>query len=110
MKETEHQTQAKARGFWSSVFAWWCAPNWSRSDPRALLVQCIVAVALMIFGGRQGLTVGCLLLWYLSAVVVPSIWGERLCRRFGSAWGTIIAFAPLWLPLLLALSVGLLIH
>ena len=75
-----------------------------------MLVLVILAVALMIFGGRQGLIGGCLLLWYLSTVIVPGIWGESLCRRFGSTWGMIIAFAPLWLPVVVALSVRLWIH
>jgi len=112
MKEAEHQGQGgkKARGFWSSFFHWWCAPSWSKSDPRAMLILAILAIALMIFGGSQGLIGGCLLLWYLSTVIVPGLWAESLCRRFGSKWGMIIALAPLWLPIVVALSAGLWIH
>src|SRR2546422_848699 len=37
----------------------------------------------------------------------PGIWAESLCQRFGSKWGMIIALAPLWVSVVLALSAGL---
>jgi len=61
----------------------------------------------MIFGGVKGLVIGSLVLWYLATMVIPVLWGETLCRRFGPKWGMIIAFAPLWVPIVLGLSAGL---
>ena len=67
----------------------------------------ILAVSVMIFGGKEGLGVGCLILWYVASVMIPRIWGPSLSQRFGWKWGMIIAFAPTWLPLVLALTAKL---
>jgi hypothetical protein len=102
MKKDKRKLQKK--GFWLFSFEWWMARYFSRSDPRIMIILFIIAVGLMIFGDKMGLIGGFLLLWYISTILIPALWKETLCRHFGSTWGTIIAFAPLWLPILLALS------
>jgi len=108
MKSDERQRrEEKVRGFRPSFFKWCLTANFTRSDPRIMLFLAIWAVALMIFGGSRGLMLGSLLLWWLATILVPAIWAESLCRRFGSKWGMIIALAPLWVPVVLALSARL---
>jgi hypothetical protein len=109
MKNSENQRseEKKTRGFWSTFLKWWCIPSYSRSDPRVMLILVIVALASMIFGGGKGIVVGSLLLWYLASIIIPALWGEGLCRRFGPKFGMIIALAPIWLPIALLLSSGL---
>jgi membrane-bound ClpP family serine protease len=109
MKINEHQMQEeqKTRGFRPSFFNWLTSPFLPRTDPRIMLILAIAAIASMIFGGVKDLIIGSLLLWFLVTLLIPILWGEGLCRRFGSKWGMIIAYAPLWLPFLLGLSAGL---
>ena len=73
------------------------------SRAAALLLLAVVAVAGMIFGDLTGLGIGLFVLWFLSTMVIPAVFWDALTRRFGETWGTLLAFAPLWLPLLLAL-------
>ena len=72
-----------------------------------MLLLAVGAVAAMIFGGVAGLWAGLLVLWYLSTMLIPAVFGNALTRRFGGTWGTILAFAPLWLPLMLGLTAKL---
>ena len=74
---------------------------------RAMVLLAVLAVAAMIFGGVEGLGIGLIMLWFLSTIVIPALFGDALTRRFGETWGMIFAFAPLWLPLLLALTAKL---
>jgi hypothetical protein len=76
----------------------------SRSNPLIGLVLATAGLLTMIFGGSKGLIAGSLLLWYIASVFLPALCGPFLCRQFGSALGMTIAFAPLWLPVLLVLS------
>jgi hypothetical protein len=94
MSEHEQQEKAKVRGFWSVAFKILLTP---------VAILTITAVASIVFGGRQGLGVGLLLLWCISMVVIPPLFFERLSRRFGAVWGTIIVLAPWWLPVVIAL-------
>jgi hypothetical protein len=72
-----------------------------------MLIMVIAAVAFMIFGGVQGLVGGAFVLWYLATMIIPCVYGERLVHRFGTKWGMTIAYAPLWVPIVLGLSAGL---
>jgi hypothetical protein len=74
-----------------------------------MLLLAIGVVAAMIFGGVQGLGIGLILLWFIFTIVFPALCGDALTKRFGETWGVILAFAPLWLPLLLALLAWLLL-
>jgi hypothetical protein len=85
-----------------------------RRNPFPILFLLIGGICCLIFAPaadktEQGtiLGIGVILLWFLSTVIVPALWGDALCKRFGEKWGMIIAYAPLWLPLLLALTAGL---
>ena len=99
MKKEEHRNQdgKKAFGFWSLLDLLMTAP----------IFLSVMAVGLIIFGSIEGLAIGCLLLWYVASVMIPRIWGDSLSRRFGWKWGMIIAFAPTWLPVVLALTAKL---
>jgi len=103
MKNVEHQLQEeeKTSGLWSRFLNFWLARYYSRTDPRAIIILAIAAIALMIFGGVEGLIFGSFLLWYLATILIPFLFRESLCRRFGLKWGTIISYAPLWLPFLI---------
>jgi hypothetical protein len=109
MKKDEHQRQEKekVRGFWPNFLEWWRTPNFSRTNHRvkfiAIIFQAALAIAIMIFGGGEGLVAGFFLLGYIATIIIPEIWGESLCRRFGWKWAMIISFAPLWLPFVLLL-------
>jgi hypothetical protein len=94
MSENQKQQETKTPGFWQVAFQLLLTP---------VVILTIAAVASIIFGGRKGLGVGLLLLWCVSIGLFPSLFGERLIRRFGTTWGIIIAAAPLWLPGVIAL-------
>jgi hypothetical protein len=72
-----------------------------------MLLLAVGTVAGMIFGGTNGLWIGLLVLWYLSTMFVPVLCGDALTRWFGDPWGTILALAPLWLPVVLAVTAKL---
>jgi len=78
--------------------------KYSRSDPRVIYVLAVGAVAMMIFGGVQGLVGGVGILWFFAIIIVPGLWMEGLRRQFGPLLGVIIALAPIWL--LLAIGLG----
>lgn len=101
----------KENGFWSLFLKWLSTPfslkyHFSRSDPRIMIILFIIAVLIIIFGDRIEKMLGSMLLWYLIAFLVPALWAEKLCKRFGSTWGMIIALTPIWLPILLLLTSG----
>jgi hypothetical protein len=100
------------QSWFRSFVRWWATPyshryHFSRDDPRIMLLLAVAAVAGMIFGGTAGLWIGPLVLWFLFTILVPALWGEGLARRFGDTWGCILAFAPLWVPLVLGLTAKL---
>jgi hypothetical protein len=110
MKSTEPSQQQG--GWFSSFVRWWATPyshryHFSRSDPRIMLLLAVGAVAGMIVGGTNGLWIGLLVLWYLSKMLIPALCGDALTRWFGDPWGTILAFAPLWLSVVLAVTAKL---
>jgi hypothetical protein len=106
-KEPKLQEEQKTHRFQPSFIKWLLSPFMPRTDPRAMFILTIASIAYMIFGGVKGLIIGSLLLWFLITILVPIFWGESLCRRFGSKWGMIIAYAPLWVPIAFGLSASL---
>ena len=109
MKDNKPQLleEEKTDRFRPSFLKWLLSPFLPRTDPRAMFILAIAAIAYMIFGGVKGLIIGSLLLWFLITIIVPILFVESLCRRFGSKWGMIIAYAPLWVPIILGLSANL---
>jgi hypothetical protein len=75
----------------------------SKSRAVAMLFLIILGLCALIFAPGPG----SILLWFLSTIIVPALWGDALCRRFGKKWGMIVAFAPLWVAFLLILIGGL---
>jgi hypothetical protein len=95
-------------GALQEFWRWWWEPRrYSKTDPRAGLILIIVGICLLIFAPTEGRIGGAVLLWYIGTVIVPALWGQQLAQRFGSNWGLVIAYAPLWVPIVLGLTAGL---
>ena len=69
-----------------------------------MLFLLALGFGMMIFGGKSGLGFGALLLWFLSTMLFPALCGGFLCRVFGNTTGAILGAAPIWLPILLAIT------
>jgi hypothetical protein len=81
-----------------------CCMRNPRSDPWVMIFLLALGFGMLFFGGRDGLGPGALILWFLSTILFPAICGGFLCRVFGNIVGTIIAAAPVWVALILAIT------